>query len=53
LDPSCCAALLDVARPALPPGLVARLLRWDDLSEPERTVARGDLELLAAIMRAR
>jgi hypothetical protein len=51
LDPLCCAALLDVARPALPPGLVARLQRWDDLSEPERTVARGDLELLAAIMR--
>jgi hypothetical protein len=51
LDPSCAAALLDVARPALPPGLVARLLRWDDLSEAERTVARGDLELLAAIMR--
>jgi hypothetical protein len=51
LDPSCLPALLDVARPALPPGLVCRLLRWDDLSDAERTVARGDLELLAAIMR--
>lgn len=51
MDPSCCAALLDVARPALPPGLVARLLRWDELDEAERTVARGDLEVLAAIMK--
>jgi hypothetical protein len=51
LDPLCCAALLDVARPALPPGLVARLQRWDDLTDAERTVARGDLEVLAAIMR--
>jgi hypothetical protein len=51
LDPSCCAALLDVARPALPPGLADRLMRWDELDEAERTVARGDLEVLAAIMR--
>ena len=51
MDPSCAAALLAVARPALPPGLVARLLRWDDLSDAERAVARGDLEALAAIMR--
>jgi hypothetical protein len=51
LDPSCCSALLDVARPALPPGLVARLARWDELDDAERTVARGDLEVLAAIMR--
>lgn len=51
MDASCCAALLDVASPALPPGLTARLLRWDELSETERTVARGDLEALAAIMR--
>lgn len=51
MDPSCCSALLDVARPALPPGLVARLARWDELDDAERTVARGDLEVLAAIMR--
>jgi hypothetical protein len=51
LDSSCLPALLDVASPALPPGLVARLMRWEELSDAERTVARGDLELLAAIMR--
>lgn len=53
MDPSCCAALLDVARPALPPVLSDRLDRWDDLDEEERSRARGDLQLLAAIMRAR
>jgi hypothetical protein len=52
LDSSCLLpALLDVASPALPPGLIARLLRWEELTDAERTVARGDLELLAAIMR--
>jgi hypothetical protein len=53
LDTSCCAALLAVAQPVLPPGLVARLERWDELSDAERAVARGDLELMASIMRRR
>jgi hypothetical protein len=50
LDTSCCAALLAVAQPVLPPELVGRLLRWDELSDAERAVARGDLEALAGIM---
>jgi hypothetical protein len=51
LDSSCCAALLDVASPALPPLLVGSLKRWDELDAEQQDRARGDLELLAAIMR--
>ena len=52
MDSSCLVPpLVDVARPVLSPGLAARLLRWDELDDAERTVARGDLEVLAAIMR--
>jgi hypothetical protein len=53
LDPSCCAALLTVASPALPPPLVDRLARWDELDAEQQARARGDLELLADIMRPR
>ena len=52
MDSSCLAPLLlDVARPALPPELVGRLLRWEELAEEERERARGDLELMAGLMR--
>lgn len=53
MDSSCLAPLLDVARPALPPLLADRLARWDELPDEERERARGDLVLLASIMRAR
>lgn len=51
MDPQCCAALLDVARPALPPVLSDRLDRWDELDEEERERARGDLRMIAVLMR--
>lgn len=53
MDPACCAALLDVASPALPPLLVGSLKRWDQLDDEQQDRARGDLELMAAIMRTR
>jgi hypothetical protein len=51
LDPSCCAALLTVASPALPPPLVERLERWDELDDEQRDRARGDLRMLAVLMK--
>lgn len=51
MDASCCAALLDVARPALPPVLADRLDRWDELDDEERGRALGDLRMMAALMR--
>ena len=53
MDPSCLAPLFTLARPALPVVLADRLARWGELSAEERERARGDLELLAAIMRPR
>lgn len=53
MDSSCLPALLDVARPALPPELVGRLMRWDELTDAERQRARNDLALMASLMRAR
>jgi hypothetical protein len=51
VDSSCLPALLDVARPALPPELVGRLLQWEELDDAERLRARADLELMAGLMR--
>ena len=51
MDSTCLPALLDVARPALPPELVGRLMRWEELTELERQRAREDLELMAGLMR--
>jgi hypothetical protein len=51
LDSSCCRALLTVASPALPPPLTALLERWDELDDEQRERARGDLRMLAVLMR--
>jgi hypothetical protein len=53
LDPSCCAALLDVARPALPVTLADRLARWDELDDEARERASVELRMMAVLMRDR
>lgn len=51
MDQSCLPALLDVARPALPPQLAERLDRWDGLDEGERERAAAELRMMAVLMR--
>lgn len=53
MDLSCCAALLDVARPVLPVPLADRLDKWDQLDDEERDRVRGDLRMMAVLMRTR
>lgn len=53
MDLACLPALLMVARPALPPELVGRLMAWEDLSELERARALADLELMAALIKGK
>lgn len=51
MDPLCCAALLEVARPVLPEPLASCLDNWDQLTDEDRERVRGDLRMMALLMR--
>lgn len=53
MDPSCLPALAELGRAALPPLLRDSLDRWELLDEEQRERARGDLELMARLVRRR
>ena len=49
MDQSCCAALLDISRPVLSPGLADRLARWDELDDEARERAGAELRMMAEV----